>query len=64
MKECFDVDLLSYPNLLAYVKELRHTRIKGLFYMCKASSNFILLSNDVDIGIMGSKLVNSDNLHL
>lgn len=64
-EDLFDMDLLSYPNLLSYVKQdLGYTRINGLYHMCRISNNFTLLSDDASVMQVGRKLQNGDKFEL
>ena len=62
--EEFDVDLLSYPNLLSYVLELGYPHIGGLYYRCGTSGSFIILIDDVIMLSLGKKLKHKDELYL
>ncbi|EEF47659.1 conserved hypothetical protein [Ricinus communis] len=64
VEEYFDLDLLSYPNLVAYIKELGHVGFTGLYYKGRVSEDFILLINDRDIYTIGSKLCSGDKLDI
>ena len=60
----FDVDLLSYPNLLSYVLELGYPHIGGLYYRCGTSGSFIILIDDAIVVSLGKKLKHKDEMHL
>ncbi|EEF32807.1 conserved hypothetical protein [Ricinus communis] len=64
VEEYFDLDLLSYRNMVAYVKKLGHVHFAGLYYKGGLSEDFILLTNDRDVCAIGSKLCSADTLDI
>ncbi|KAK9149069.1 hypothetical protein Scep_007826 [Stephania cephalantha] len=45
----FDVDLLSYPNVMSYVKDLGYTTISALYYFNCGKKDFVIVKDDVDV---------------
>ena len=49
MEYDFNIDLLSYLNVLSYVKELGYSRIGGVYYRKKVGGDIINIEDNKDI---------------
>ena len=57
MEYDFDIDLLSYLNVLSYVKELGYSRIWGVYYRKKVGGDIINIKDDKDMVVVFNELV-------
>ena len=64
VEDLFDVDLLSYPNIMSYIKEMGYSKVNGVYYKCVQSRNLIQLIDDRSVMQITPLLKNGDTLDL
>ena len=64
VEDKFDIDNMSYPNLMYYVKNLGYSLIGGIYYKCELTREFVLIHDDKGAVELVQNMISSSELHL